>query len=159
ALAEAGHLLRRQHHHHRQHPAVRCPADATRRRCRCRFGHARRRRRRWLDVGHVDLSDGIQLRAVRVCRGHFGPHVRRAGRAHGDQSTSVLSLGGRLMPLARRLTVYTLLCVAGLVTLAPFYWEFVLATHRTAEISGTPPPMSIGAAVLQNYRTLLDYAP
>jgi multiple sugar transport system permease protein len=63
------------------------------------------------------------------------------------------------MLLTRRLTVYTLLCVAGLVTLAPFYWEFVLATHTTAAISSTPPPIGIGGALLQNYRTLLDYAP
>jgi multiple sugar transport system permease protein len=59
----------------------------------------------------------------------------------------------------QRLVVYSVLCAAAIVTLAPFYWEFVLGTHTTASISSTPPPVWIGGALLQNYRTLLEYAP
>jgi multiple sugar transport system permease protein len=57
------------------------------------------------------------------------------------------------------LIVYIVLCAAGVVTLAPFYWEFVLATHTTAEISSTPPPLWPGGVLLRNYQTLLEYAP
>jgi multiple sugar transport system permease protein len=59
----------------------------------------------------------------------------------------------------QRPLVYLALCAAGLVTLAPFYWEFALATNTTADIASTPPPAWIGDALRQNYRTLLEYAP
>jgi multiple sugar transport system permease protein len=59
----------------------------------------------------------------------------------------------------RRVLVYGLLCVAAVVTLGPFYWEFTLATHTTSEIAGTPPPVWIGKALAHNYATLLEYAP
>jgi cellobiose transport system permease protein len=62
-------------------------------------------------------------------------------------------------PAAQRTVVYLLLGVAALVTIAPFYWEFMLATHATSEIASTPPPLGIGAVLAQNYRTLLEYAP
>jgi multiple sugar transport system permease protein len=54
---------------------------------------------------------------------------------------------------------YALLLLAAVTTLAPFYWEFVLATHTTADISATPPPVWLGHALLQNYQTLMEYAP
>jgi multiple sugar transport system permease protein len=59
----------------------------------------------------------------------------------------------------QRTIVYALLGVAALATIAPFYWEFVLATHTTSEIAATPPPVWVGDALLRNYRTLLEYAP
>lgn len=62
-------------------------------------------------------------------------------------------------PVIRRSLVYLLLCTAGLATVGPFYWEFMLASHTTAEIANTPPPVWLGQALLQNYRTLLQYAP
>ena len=62
-------------------------------------------------------------------------------------------------PTAQRTVVYLLLGVAALVTVAPFYWEFMLATHATSEIASTPPPLGIGAVLAQNYSTLLEYAP
>ena len=67
-------------------------------------------------------------------------------------------LNGR-RAVAQRGTVYTLLGLAAVVTVAPFYWQFVLATHATSEIGGTPPPAWIGSALVQNYRTLIEYAP
>lgn len=62
------------------------------------------------------------------------------------------------MPV-RRALVYGLLAIAGLATCAPFYWEFMLASHATSEIASTPPPFWLGAALARNYRTLLEYAP
>jgi multiple sugar transport system permease protein len=61
--------------------------------------------------------------------------------------------------IPQRFYVYTLLALAALATIAPFYWEFVLSTHTTSEISSTPPPFWIGGALLQNYHTLVEYAP
>jgi multiple sugar transport system permease protein len=49
--------------------------------------------------------------------------------------------------------------MAALLTIAPFYWEFVLATHATSEIATTPPPVWIGNALVRNYQTLVGYAP
>jgi multiple sugar transport system permease protein len=59
----------------------------------------------------------------------------------------------------QRAVVYALLGAAALATIAPFYWEFVLATHATSDIAATPPPVWIGDALLRNYNTLLEYTP
>jgi multiple sugar transport system permease protein len=59
----------------------------------------------------------------------------------------------------QRLYIYTLLGLAALATIAPFYWEFVLATRTTSEIASTPPPVWIGTALVQNYQRLVEYAP
>jgi multiple sugar transport system permease protein len=59
----------------------------------------------------------------------------------------------------QRTIVYALLGLAALATIAPFYWEFILATHATSDIAATPPPVWIGNALLRNYNTLLEYAP
>ena len=60
---------------------------------------------------------------------------------------------------SRRGIVYALLLVSAFATIVPFYWEFVLASHTTGDIASTPPPVWIGSALLQNYQTLIDYAP
>lgn len=59
----------------------------------------------------------------------------------------------------QRGVVYALLGLAAMVTVAPFYWQFVLATHATSEIASTPPPLWLGDMLVQNYQTLLEYAP
>jgi cellobiose transport system permease protein len=59
----------------------------------------------------------------------------------------------------QRGVVYALLGLAAIATVAPFYWQFVLATHATSEISSTPPPLWLGDMLVQNYDTLLEYAP
>jgi multiple sugar transport system permease protein len=74
---------------------------------------------------------------------------------------SIVAFAGRdAARLSRqRLITYALLGLAGVVTIAPFYWEFVLATHATSDIANTPPPVWIGDALARNYATLLEYAP
>jgi multiple sugar transport system permease protein len=67
--------------------------------------------------------------------------------------------GSILLSFSQRTLTYALLLLAGLVTLAPFYWEFMLASHTTGQIASTPPPIWIGEALLTNYRSLLEYAP
>jgi len=61
--------------------------------------------------------------------------------------------------MAPRLVLYGLLVLAAAVTIAPFYWEFVLASHSTGEIAATPPPIWVGQLLAQNYRSLLEFAP
>ena len=60
---------------------------------------------------------------------------------------------------SRCLLIYAVLCGAALATIGPFYWEFMLASHSTAEIAATPPPVWLGKALLQNYNSLVEYAP
>jgi multiple sugar transport system permease protein len=59
----------------------------------------------------------------------------------------------------QRLAVYALLGLAALATVAPFYWEFTLATHSTSDIASSPPPVWIGQALARNYFTLMEYTP
>jgi multiple sugar transport system permease protein len=59
----------------------------------------------------------------------------------------------------QRGVVYALLGLAAIATVAPFYWQFVLATHATSEIASTPPPLWLGDMLMRNYQTLLEYAP
>ena len=61
--------------------------------------------------------------------------------------------------VARQGAVYTVLALAALTTLGPFYWEFMLGTHPTSDIAGPSPPIWIGTALAHNYQTLLEYAP
>ena len=65
----------------------------------------------------------------------------------------------RSRAVGQRGIVYALLLVAAFATIAPFYWEFVLSSHATGDIAATPPPIWIGAALSQNYQTLIEYAP
>jgi multiple sugar transport system permease protein len=65
----------------------------------------------------------------------------------------------RRSPRAQRVLVYVLLCLAAVVTIAPFYWEFILSSHPTSGIATSPPPVWIGSALLGNYNALIEYAP
>ena len=55
--------------------------------------------------------------------------------------------------------VYAVLGLAALITLFPFYWEFVLATHSTSEISGGVPPFFFGDNLWNNYATMIEDIP
>jgi multiple sugar transport system permease protein len=63
------------------------------------------------------------------------------------------------MAAPKNLFIHIALLLTATITLAPFFWEFLLSTHTTAEISNTPPPFSIGGALLTNYQAVLEYAP
>ncbi len=53
-----------------------------------------------------------------------------------------------------RITLYIILALFSLVTLAPFYWMFVLSTHSTPEIYSFPPPFLFGQSLLENFAAM-----
>lgn len=55
--------------------------------------------------------------------------------------------------------LYLLLLALALLTLFPFYWMFVLATHFQSDIFSAPPPMWFGQALERNYAALLARLP
>jgi multiple sugar transport system permease protein len=55
--------------------------------------------------------------------------------------------------------LYLLLIAMALVTLFPFYWMFVLATHTQGDIFSAPPPLWFGDALERNYESLLGRLP
>ncbi len=65
------------------------------------------------------------------------------------------SVGGFLL----RLGGYALLVLGGLLTIAPFYFMFVFATHQRSEIFGFPPPIWFGEHFLTNYQILVEKIP
>ena len=58
-----------------------------------------------------------------------------------------------------KLFLYLLLIALALVTLFPFYWVFVLATHAQGDIYAAPPPFWFGDHLVQNYATLTERLP
>lgn len=58
-----------------------------------------------------------------------------------------------------KIVLYLLLIALALVTLFPFYWVFVLATHAQADIYAAPPPFWFGDNLAQNYATLTGRLP
>lgn len=58
-----------------------------------------------------------------------------------------------------RLGGYALLVLGGLLTIAPFYFMFVFATHQRSEIFGFPPPLWFGKHFLTNYQILIEKIP
>lgn len=65
------------------------------------------------------------------------------------------STGGFLL----RLGGYMLLVLGGLLTVAPFYFMFVFATHQRSEIFGFPPPLWFGEHFWSNYQILVQKIP
>lgn len=59
----------------------------------------------------------------------------------------------------RKGLLYALLVFLALLTLFPFYWMFVLATHTQTSIFSAPPPMWFGEAAGRNYDALLARLP
>lgn len=55
--------------------------------------------------------------------------------------------------------LYLVLIALALLTLFPFYWMFVLATHLQTDIFSAPPPMWFGEALQRNYDALLARLP
>ncbi len=57
------------------------------------------------------------------------------------------------------IVLYVGLVALALLTLFPFYWMFVLATHSQATIFAAPPPMWFGPFLERNYNALLERLP
>ena len=62
-------------------------------------------------------------------------------------------------PGIRKILLYSFMGIMALLTLFPFYWEFVLATHSTGDISGGTPQLFFGAELINNYKTMIEYIP
>lgn len=79
--------------------------------------------------------------------------VERRDATEGYRSAGAL----RFTP--GKLVLYLLLIALALVTLFPFYWVFVLATHAQGDIYAAPPPFWFGANLAENYTTLTGRLP
>jgi len=58
-----------------------------------------------------------------------------------------------------QVVLYVLLIALALLTLFPFYWMFVLATHTQSSIFSAPPPMWFGEFLQRNYESLMGRLP
>ncbi|WP_019011860.1 carbohydrate ABC transporter permease [Deinococcus aquatilis] len=61
-------------------------------------------------------------------------------------------------PLSRAAAIL-LLVLGGILTLLPFYFMFVFATHARQDIFSLPPPMWFGSNLEANYSSLLERTP
>ena len=59
----------------------------------------------------------------------------------------------------RKLVLYALLIILAALTLFPFYWMFVLATHAQTDIFSAPPPLWFGDHLISNYEALTARLP
>lgn len=58
-----------------------------------------------------------------------------------------------------RLAAYLLILVGAFLTIAPFYFMFVFATHTRSEIFQLPPPTWFGSNLSENYTNLMERVP
>jgi len=63
------------------------------------------------------------------------------------------------IPPLSRIGAYTLLILGAILTVAPFYFMFVFATHTRADIFQLPPPTWFGTSAEHNYTALMERAP
>ncbi|WP_027878489.1 carbohydrate ABC transporter permease [Meiothermus cerbereus] len=70
------------------------------------------------------------------------------GGKRGSLGSFLLRLGG-----------YAILVLGGVLTIAPFYFMFVFATHQRSEIFGFPPPLWFGEHFMTNYQILVNKIP
>lgn len=70
------------------------------------------------------------------------------------ERTSLISLKS-----FQRFLLYLPLVFLALLTLFPFYWMFVLATHSQTDIFSAPPPLWFGTQLVRNYQALLSRLP
>lgn len=61
-------------------------------------------------------------------------------------------------PIAQ-FVLYAVLIALALLTLFPFYWMFVLATHTQSTIFAAPPPMWFSEFLQRNYESLMGRLP
>jgi multiple sugar transport system permease protein len=67
--------------------------------------------------------------------------------------------GNKARPASSRFFWYLLLVLGGILTLAPFYFMFVFATHTRTTIFSLPPPLFFGDNFIDNYNLLLARTP
>ena len=79
----------------------------------------------------------------------------RASPKNDARAVTEQGLGARI----GRFMMYLLLIAMALLTLFPFYWMFVLATHFQTDIFSAPPPIWFGEALQRNYEALLARLP
>lgn len=65
---------------------------------------------------------------------------------------------GTLPPLSR-VGAYLLIALGAVLTIAPFYFMFVFATHTRDQIFQLPPPLWFGNNLEENYRNLMERTP
>jgi multiple sugar transport system permease protein len=58
-----------------------------------------------------------------------------------------------------KVVMYAVLILLAALTLFPFYWMFVLATHSMSEIFSAPPPFWFGDNIVHNYEALMARLP
>jgi multiple sugar transport system permease protein len=66
---------------------------------------------------------------------------------------------GRFGPAVRKAALLAALLIFAVLTVFPFYWMFVLATHTRETIFTAPPPLWFGDDLARNYEALLDVLP
>lgn len=59
----------------------------------------------------------------------------------------------------RKALLYAVLLFLAALTLFPFYWMFVLATHSQGDIYSAPPPLWFGEYLTRNYEALTSRLP
>ena len=59
----------------------------------------------------------------------------------------------------KRIGAYLLIALGALLTIAPFYFMFVFATHTRSDIFQLPPPTWFGSNLDENYRSLVERVP
>lgn len=65
---------------------------------------------------------------------------------------------GNLPPLSR-IGAYLLILLGAVLTIAPFYFMFVFATHTRDQIFQLPPPLWFGDQLANNYQNLMERTP
>ncbi|MGD7023684.1 carbohydrate ABC transporter permease [Rossellomorea vietnamensis] len=55
--------------------------------------------------------------------------------------------------------IYTVLSIASLLSLFPFYWMFVMATRPSAAYNSIPPTILPGGMLVENFQKVLDTIP
>ncbi|MDL2345225.1 carbohydrate ABC transporter permease [Deinococcus sp. MIMF12] len=65
----------------------------------------------------------------------------------------------RSFPALPRLGAYLLIAVGAFLTIAPFYFMFVFATHTRSDIFQLPPPLWFGSNLDENYASLMERLP
>lgn len=68
-------------------------------------------------------------------------------------------VASKALPRAGRLLTLLVLAALAVLTVFPFYWMFVLATHTRETIFAAPPPLLFGDALQRNYEGLVATLP